>query len=565
MLAALSIRDIVLIDKLDLGLGHGLCTLTGETGAGKSILLDALGLAIGGRADGGLVAQGADKGSVTAVFDLRPGHAVFKLLSDNEIEVEEGVILRRVQARDGKTRAFINDQPVSVSLLRAVGDLLIEVHGQHDERGLLDEAGHRDLLDAIGALATPAANVRRNWEALSEARTALSAHRTALARAAAERDYLAHSVAELEALDPQEGEEDRLAEQRTLMMHSEKISVEIEEAENALSGDQGLEARVNLALRRLERAKDQAAGHLDEVIAALDRTLNEAADARDLLARAVRALEFDPSALEEAETRLFALRAAARKFDVSVDRLPELRERMRADLAGIEAGEGRTKALEKAVAEAEASYAASAGALSDARLKAAIRLDKSVASELKPLKLDKATFRTQVTQVALEKAGPDGIDKVAFLISTNPGAPLGPLIKIASGGELSRFVLALKVSLASAGAASTLIFDEVDAGVGGAVAEAVGTRLAELARDLQVLVVTHSPQVAARAGRHIRISKSAAGRAGKGAKKLDALTTQVEVLDDAARREEIARMLAGATVTDAARAAADQLIGGARV
>lgn len=561
MLAALSIRDIVLIDKLDLSLGRGLCTLTGETGAGKSILLDALGLAIGGRADGGLVAQGADKGSVTAVFDLPSGHAAFALLSENEIDVEEGVILRRVQSRDGKTRAFINDQPVSVSLLRSVGDLLIEVHGQHDERGLLDEAGHRDLLDAFGGLSQPAAGVRRNWEALAAARTALSTHQSALARAAAERDYLTHAVAELDELDPSEGEEDQLAERRALMMHAEKIAVEIEEAENALSGDQGLEARVNLALRRLERAKDQAAGHLDGVIAALDRTLNEASDARDQLARASRALEFDPSALEDAETRLFALRAAARKYDVSVDKLAALREQMRADLDGIEAGEGRTRELEQAVAAAEVAFSASAGALSDARLKAAIRLDKSVATELKPLKLDKATFRTQVSQVSLDKAGPDGIDKVAFLISTNPGAPLGPLIKIASGGELSRFILALKVSLASAGAASTLIFDEVDAGVGGAVAEAVGTRLAELARDLQVLVVTHSPQVAARAGRHFRISKSA----GKGAKKSASLTTQVDVLDESARREEIARMLAGATVTDAARAAADQLIGGARL
>lgn len=561
MLAALSIRDIVLIDKLDLNLGKGLCTLTGETGAGKSILLDALGLAIGGRADGGLVAQGATKGSVTAVFELAPDHAAFQLLAENEINIEEGVILRRVQSKDGKTRAFINDQPVSVSLLRSVGDLLVEVHGQHDERGLLDEAGHRDLLDAFGGLARPADSVRRNWQVLADARAALAAHKSALLKAAAERDYLTHSVAELDDLDPQAGEEDQLAERRALMMHAEKIAVEIEEAENALSGDQGLEARVNLALRRLERAKEQAAGHLDGVIDALDRTLNEAADARDQLAQAVRALEFDPSALEEAETRLFALRAAARKFDVPVDRLPELRERMRSELDGIEAGEGRTKALEKDLQAAEANYAASAGALSDARLKAAMRLDKSVATELKPLKLEKATFHTQVTQVALDKAGPDGIDKVAFLISTNPGAPLGPLIKIASGGELSRFVLALKVSLASAGAASTLIFDEVDAGVGGAVAEAVGTRLAELARALQVLVVTHSPQVAARAGRHFRISKNASGGTGK---KAASVATRVEVLDDTARREEIARMLAGATVTDAARAAADQLIGGAR-
>lgn len=558
MISALSIRDIVLIDKLDLTLGRGLCTLTGETGAGKSILLDALGLATGGRADGGLVAQGSDKGSVTAVFDLGADHPAVSLLKENDIAIEDGIILRRVQNKDGKTRAFINDQPVSVGLLRRVGDTLIEIHGQHDERGLLDEAGHRDLLDAFGALDRPLASVRSCWAELASARADLEAHRAALARAAADQDYLSHAVQELEDLAPEEGEEERLAEDRSLMMHAEKIADEVVEAEKALTSDQGLEARINLALRRLERAKDQAAGRLDGVIAALDRTLNEAAEARTQLAEAARSLEFDPDQLEAAETRLFALRAAARKYNVSVDALPALAEKMRAELDGIEAGEGRTRDLEVRLRDAEAAYAAAAGALSDARLKAAMRLDKSVAGELKPLKLDKATFHTQVTQVGLERAGPDGIDRVAFLISTNPGAPLGPLIKIASGGELSRFVLALKVSLAASGSASTLIFDEVDAGVGGAVAEAVGKRLAELAKTLQVLVVTHSPQVAARAGHHFLISKGSLGKANKTA----ALVTRVDMLDDGERREEIARMLAGARVTDEARAAADQLIAG---
>jgi len=558
MLAALSIRDIVLIDQLDLNFDPNLCTLTGETGAGKSILLDALGLAMGGRADGGLVAHGSDKGSVTAVFDLEPGHPAFDLLSENEISVEEGIILRRVQTKDGKTRAFINDQPVSVGLLRRVGDTLIEIHGQHDERGLLDDAGHRALLDAYGAFEHLLKTVRTCWTSVVETRVALESHKAALAKAAADQEFLSHAVAELDELSPEEGEEERLAQERTLMMHSEKIAGDIADAERALAGDKGLEARINLALRRLERTKDQAAGRLDGVIAALDRTLNEAADARGQLADAARSIEFNPVELESSETRLFALRAAARKYSVTVDGLHGLREQMRSDLEGITAGEGRTRELAQALGEAETAYAVAAGALSDARSKAALRLDKAVARELKPLKLDKATFRTQVTQIELDRGGPDGIDKVAFLISTNPGAPMGPLAKIASGGELSRFVLALKVSLAAAGSASTLIFDEVDAGVGGAVAEAVGRRLAELSQRLQVLVVTHSPQVAARAGCHFLISKGSNGNRSKSAP----LVTRVAVLGQEERREEIARMLAGERVTDAARAAADQLISG---
>ena len=557
MLAALSIRDIVLIDQLDLSLSEGLCTLTGETGAGKSILLDALGLAIGGRADGGLVAHGAAKGSVTAVFDIKQEHPAFGILSENEIPVEDSVILRRVQSQDGKTRAFINDQPVSVGLLRSVGDTLIEVHGQHDERGLLEEAGHRAMLDAYGGLERQVQKVRECWAVLTQARAALDAHRAALAKAAAEQEYLAHSVAELEELGPEEGEEEKLAQERGLMMHAEKISEDVSDAEKALSGDKGLEAKINLALRRLERTQEQAGGRLDGVIAALDRTLNEAADARAQLADAARTLEFDPNQLEASETRLFALRAAARKFNVPVDALAGLMDRMRSELDGIVAGESRTLELEAVLRDADTAYSAAAGALSDARIKAAIKLDKSVARELKPLKLEKATFHTRVSQIPPEKCGPEGIDKVAFLISTNPGAPMGPLIKIASGGELSRFVLALKVSLATAGSASSLIFDEVDAGVGGAVAEAVGKRLAELSTKLQVLVVTHSPQVAARASRHFLISKGTKGRTEKSA----AVVTQVVTLDDQERREEIARMLAGATVTDEARAAADQLIG----
>lgn len=557
MLAALSIRDIVLIDRLDLTLERGLCALTGETGAGKSILLDALGLAIGSRADAGLVGLGAEQGSVTAVFDVDGAHPARAILGENGLDAGGDLILRRVQSRDGRTRAFINDQPVSVGLLRQVGDTLVEIHGQHDERGLLDASGHRALLDLFGGLGGKAAEVRALWAAAAQARADRDAHEALLARAKAEQDYLRHVVAELDELAPEPGEETALAEARTLMMHSEKIAADLSEAQDALSSDSGLEARLNLALRRLTRAAGQAGGRLDQAIAALDRTLVEAGEARDEIERAMRALEFDPAELERAETRLFALRAAARKHNVMVDDLAVLADRLRGELADIEGGEAKLSKLRVAADEAWMRYMAAARTLSAARQKAAVKLDQEVARELKPLKLDKAAFRTSVEALDEEFAGPDGLDRVSFLISTNPGAALGPLIRIASGGELSRFVLALKVALASQGSAPTLIFDEVDSGVGGAVAEAVGLRLADLARSAQVLVVTHSPQVAARAEHHLRISKG-----GEAKSRSARLATRVEALDAAMRREEIARMLAGATVTDEARAAADRLIGG---
>jgi DNA repair protein RecN (Recombination protein N) len=561
MLAALSIRDIVLIDRLELSLDEGLCTLTGETGAGKSILLDSLGLAIGARADAGLVRQGAEQGSVTAVFDLTDSHPVRALLDENGIEAEGDLILRRVQTKDGRSRAFVNDQAVSVGLLRQLGDMLVEIHGQHDERGLLDASGHRAILDAFGGLEPKVQQVRKLHAAAAAAREALAEHEAALAKAKAEQDYLTHVVGELDELAPEPGEETGLAEERTLMMHSEKIAGDLSEAEQALSGDGGLDARLNIALRRLSRVAEQAGGRLDDAIAALDRTLAEAAEARDQVALALRAMEFDPARLEHVETRLFALRAAARKHNVQVDSLAALAEKLRGQLQEIEGGEAKLGSLRKAADEAGVAYLTAAKALSDARIKAAAKLDKQVMKELVPLKLDKAGFKTQVDVLPEDQhGGPDGIDRVSFLVATNPGAPHGPLIKIASGGELSRFVLALKVALASRGSAPTLIFDEVDSGVGGAVAEAVGLRLAELAGEVQVLVVTHSPQVAARAQHHFRISKSASGETK--AKKDAPLATRVETLDAAARREEIARMLAGATVTDEARAAADRLIGG---
>jgi len=555
MLAALSIRDIVLIERLELSLDSGLCTLTGETGAGKSILLDALGLAIGARADAGLVRRGVEQGSVSAVFDVSIDHPARAILRENGIEDEGDLILRRVQTRDGRSRAFVNDQPVSVGLLRQIGDQLVEVHGQHDERGLLDASGHRAILDAFGGFEDKLQQLRKLWNAASAAREALAAHEAMLARAKAEQDYLTHVVAELDELAPQAGEETSLAEERTLMMHSEKIASDLVEAEEALSGDSGLDARLNVALRRLARVAEQAGGRLDAAIAALERTLNEAAEARDRIAEAVRALEFDPARLELVETRLFALRAAARKHNVQVDDLAALAEKLRGALQEIEGGEARLVALQKAADDAATAYGAAARALSEARAKAAATLDKEVMKELKPLKLDRASFKTQIEVLPEAQGGPEGIDRVSFLVSTNPGAPFGPLIKIASGGELSRFVLALKVALASRGSAPTLIFDEVDSGVGGAVAEAVGLRLAELAKSVQIVVVTHSPQVAARAQHHFRISKGGEAKSAK-------IATRVETLDAKARREEIARMLAGATVTDEARAAADRLIGG---
>ena len=558
MLAALSIRDIVLIDRLELALAPGLCALTGETGAGKSILLDALGLAIGGRADAGLVSQKAEQGSVTAVFDVPVSHPARLILKENGLDAEGDLILRRVQARDGRTRAFVNDQPVSIGLLRQLGDLLVEIHGQHDERGLLDASGHRALLDMFGGLEGKAANVRRLWAGVAEARDALREHQEMLQRAQAEQDYLRHVAGELDELAPEEGEESRLAEERILMMSSEKVATDLLEAQDALSGSGGLEARLSQSMRRLAKAAEQVGGRLDASIAALDRLLNEAADARDELDRASRALEFDPQRLEQSEARLFALRAAARKHNVQPDQLASLAEKFRSRLSDIEDGEAKLEALTKAAERARAAFLEAAEELSALRVKAAAKLDQHVMKELKPLKLDKATFKTSVEKVGADDAGPDGLDRVSFLISTNPGAPLGPLIKIASGGELSRFILALKVSLASQGSAPTLIFDEVDSGVGGAVAEAVGLRLADLSGSAQILVVTHSPQVAARASYHLRISKSASK--AKDAK----LSTRVDSLDDADRLEEIARMLAGATVTDEARAAAARLIGSHR-
>ncbi len=554
MLHALSIRDIVLIDKVELAFEPGLCVLTGETGAGKSILLDALGLATGARAERRLVRHGADEGAVTAIFAVTADHLVHALLDTAGVSGDpDAVLLRRMLSTDGRSRAFINDQPVSVALLQDVGASLLEIHGQHDDRGLLDPGAHRALLDQFGGLGPRVAAVRTAHGAWRDAAQRFAKRQAALTKAQTERDYLAHVAQELEALDPQADEEETLAAERTALMHGEKIAGDLEDAVKAL-GEGGLTAKLSAALRRLERAREQAAGRLDEAVAAIDRALTEVAEAQSRLETAQTDCAFDPDRLAAAEERLFALRAAARKHDVRVDDLPGLRDRFRADLDAIETGAADLAKLEEARDKAHTAYLDKAQALSKARTQAAKRLDAAVMAELAPLKLDKAHFRTGIETLDGDKGGADGLDRVRFEVATNPGAPFGPLTQIASGGELSRFILALKVVLAGGANGLTLIFDEIDRGVGGAVADAVGERLARLAGapDTQVLVVTHSPQVAARGKHHWRIAKEGDG---------SATVTRVAQLDPAERTEEIARMLAGAEVTDEARAAAARLLG----
>ncbi len=547
MLTGLSIRDVVLIETLDLEFASGLGVLTGETGAGKSILLDALGLALGERADSGLVRAGQAQASVSVAFELPAGHATTVLLDENGLAAEPGepLVIRRLVRADGGSRAFVNDQSVSAGLLRELGALLVEIHGQHDERGLLNPRGHRALLDSYGALDT--ALVAAAWARVRAAEEALAEARRVHDEAERDREWLAHAVDELAKLDPQPGEEESLATLRATMQSGAKLGDELETLNGLLQGSEGGLAQLRQAARRLDRI---AAEHplLAEALAALDRAVIEASDAETALERAAEALTFDPARLEEAEARLFDIRALARKHRVEPNALPALRAELAAKLAMIESGGERLAALEADLAAARGDYDHEAEALSHARRAAATCLDAAVAAELAPLKLDAARFRTVIDPAEPSAAG---IDRVAFEISTNPGAPFGPLTKIASGGELSRFILALKVALAQEGGATTMIFDEIDRGVGGAVASAVGERLHRLAADGQVLVVTHSPQVAARGARHLFIEKSHDGVVTR---------TGVHLLGEAERREEIARMLSGAEVTDEARAQATRLL-----
>jgi len=566
MLTGLSIRNVVLIEALDLEFGSGLSVLTGETGAGKSILLDALGLALGARADSLLVRSGTDQASVTASFDPpAAGSVLFTLLSENEMTADPGepLLIRRTVKADGGSRAYVNDRPCSAALLRDIGALLVEIHGQHDDRGLMNPRGHRALLDVYGACDSAAvARAHAQWRAAEEQ---LATARADLDRAVEEREWLTHAVAELSAFDPQAGEEDELASERAFMQKGARLTDDLTALSGLFDGSDGGLSQLRQAARRLDRIATEHPA-LEQALAAIDRALIEAGEAEDHLQRAFEALSVDPARLDTIEVRLFDLRALARKYGVGADDLAAHGQALAEKLARIDAGEEGLAALETAAAAAKSAYRSAAEGLRADRVAAAARLDAAVAGELAPLKLDAARFRTAVEPLDEGQWGPAGMDRVEFLISTNAGAPFAPLIKIASGGELSRFILALKVALAAEanarGGTATMIFDEIDRGVGGAVASAIGDRLARLAgqggdRDGQVLVVTHSPQVAARGTGHFRIAKASSDEGG------DRITrTSVRALDDGDRREEIARMLSGAEVTPEARAQADRLLEG---
>ena len=548
MLTGLSIRDVVLIEALDLEFAGGLGVLTGETGAGKSILLDALGLALGARADSGLVRNGAERAQVTASFDAPDN--VIGLLADNDIEIDkkEPLLIRRSVKADGGSKAFINDQPCSAALLRDVGAALVEIHGQHDDRGMLNPRGHRRLLDSFGRCDT--ALVAGHFTAWQEAKSRLDTAREALENAARDREWLEHAVAELAKFGPQPGEEEQLAGERSDMQKGERIAEDLKAVLESFDGPKSGLALIRSAARKLDRLAD-AHPLLADALTALDRAVIEASEAEDKLNAAARAIEFEPARLDEIEERLFELRALARKHNVAPDAIVSLQENLTARLDSIQAGgEGLAK-LEAEVRAKHSAFVEAAEAMSAARTQAAAKLDAAVKMELAPLKLDAAQFQTAVERLPEDRWSITGMDRVEFLISTNPGAPFAPLAKIASGGELSRFILALKVALAEEGGAATIIFDEIDRGVGGAVAAAIGERLARLARHTQLLAVTHSPQVAAKGQAHYFIAKSSQGTVTR---------TGVTLLDAEARRQEIARMLSGAEVTDEARAQAERLL-----
>jgi len=550
MLSRLSIRDIVLIEKLDIDFQPGLSVLTGETGAGKSILLDALSLALGARGDASLVRHGAAQGQVIAVFDVPRNHPVRALLVENAIEDDGDIILRRVQTADGRTRVFVNDQPSSVTLMRDVGRALVEIHGQHDERALVDPGAHRDVLDAFGGHLGAVRSTGEAWRHWRACEQEFTRHRAKVAAAAREADYLRAAVAELTKLDPQPGEETELAELRAHMMRAEKIASEIHDAQDVLSGPSSPLPQLASLLRRLQRKATEAPGLLEDVVKSLDEAMLSLDAAQSGVEAALRATEYDPQRLEKAEERLFSLRAASRKHSVAVDDLAQLRDTMVADLADLDAGEERLHGLEKQAAAAREAYDIAAAQLSSLRHAAAVGLTKAVMAELPALKLERAAFIVEMKSEA-ETRMEEGIDQIEFWVRTNPGTRPGPMMKVASGGELSRFLLALKVALADRGSAPTLVFDEIDTGVGGAVADAIGQRLARLSKRVQVLSVTHAPQVAARAATHFLISKSGS---------TDRVATGIAEMDRTARQEEIARMLAGATITDEARAAAERLL-----
>jgi DNA repair protein RecN (Recombination protein N) len=556
MLGRLSIRDVVLIERLDLTFAPGLTTLTGETGAGKSILLDSLGLALGARADSGLIRTGAEQAVVAAAFTVAPGHPAEAILAEHGLDAGDEILVRRIVTRDGRSRALVNDQPVSVSFLRTLTASLIEVQGQHEQVGLTDPANHMSLLDSFGvapALRAATAAVHKGWR---ERAAALAAAEAAIARAAADEDYLRHAVAELESLAPRAGEEEELAAERQRLQAGERRAEAIAAALAELTPKDrrsaGPAAHLRAAARALARLATPDGAHpAAAAMAALERAEDALAETESLLERLALEAEADPRALEQAEERLFLLRAAARKYGVPVAALPAHQAALRAQLAALDTGAADVVALRRETAAARAAYIEAAAALSAARETAAAALTTALGAELPPLKLERARFHIDIARLPEGGWGPRGADRVTFLIATNPGDAPGALDKIASGGELSRLMLALKVVLTGAGAVETLIFDEVDSGIGGATAAAVGERLARVAQAVQVLVVTHSPQVAARGAAQLRVAKQLAD---------DRAVTTVETLDATARREEIARMLAGESITDAAREAAASLL-----
>lgn len=554
MLSSLSIRDIVLIRSLDLEFGDGMAVLSGETGAGKSILLDSLSLALGARGDGDLVRVGCAQGQVTAIFEVADDHPVFELLGENDLESNgEGgqIMLRRVQNADGRTRAYVNDRPVSVGTLKQFGQMLVEIHGQHEERAMIDPTAHRDLVDAFGKLEPQVEAVEKAYDEWHRADRELRETRTRVERAAKDAAMLRDSVEELTALDPKPDEEDVLASRRQTMMQAEKIASDINEAHDTLAGNSSPVPILSSLARRLERKAAEAPGLLDDAVQGIDRALDALAEAEDALQHAMRLSEFDPYELENAEERLFALRAASRKFGVPVVGLTAHAEKLTKDLEALDAGESRLGELEAQAAEKRAALTELALELSHARKVSGEALSQRIARELPALKLEQARFFAQQTRHETEISA-QGCDTIEFHVQTNPSTRPGPLMKVASGGELSRFLLALKVALADRGSAPTLVFDEIDTGAGGAVADAIGTRLSTLADHVQVLSVTHAPQVASRANHHFLISKAPT--------KDESVETSVAEITEGTRQEEIARMLSGAVVSEEARAAAGKLL-----
>jgi DNA repair protein RecN (Recombination protein N) len=547
MLRGLDISDMLIIDRLELAFQPGLNVLTGETGAGKSILLDSLGFVLGWRGRADLVRQGAAQGEVTAWFDLPPGHAAFKVLEDAGLPAGDELIMRRINTADGRKTAWVNDRRCSGEVLRALSETLLELHGQHDDRGLLNPRGHRAILDEFAGLEGQKVKVRKAWNGMGKSREALAGAEAAMKAIRDEEEYLRHAVAELSALSPAPGEEAELDTQRRVMQGAERIRDDVTRAYETL-GQDGAEASLGNAMRWLDGVADKADGNLEEPLAALGRAMVELDAAMEGIVGCIDKLSFNPSELEDAEERLFAIRAMARKHDVQADDLADLTQTLTAKLAALDAGDADLGRLRIELADAEAAYQSAADTLTQKRKTFGAKLDKAVTSELAPLKMERAVF---TTEVAPDTPGPEGQDAVAFLVATNPGAPSGQLNKIASGGELSRFLLALKVCLAGVQSGLTMIFDEIDRGVGGATADAVGRRLAELAEGGQVLVVTHSPQVAALGAHHWRVEKSVS----KGM-----TTSRVVPLAPSERVDEIARMLAGDTITDQARAAAQALL-----